>query len=147
MNWRDDSPGLGSCSLRSTSNTLCTPTEGFAKVEERGSDGANPGGDHFPGAGAPRGGVKEADGFGPSPRLGVRKTCGFCLRGAGLLLSISTGGFCGSGLAHFEIGGAHFPIPAGVDVVSGDGGAVGLLLEKPHPVGCALTCAKRRVSV
>jgi len=55
-------------------------------------------------------------------------------------------GFCGSGLAHFEIGGAHFPRPAGVDVVRGDGRAVGLLLETSHPLGRALTCVKQCVS-
>ena len=83
------------------------------------------------------------DGFGPKRRFGVRKICGLGPRGTGVLrTSELTGGFCGSGLAHFEVGGDHFPIPAGVDGVSGDGGAVCLLLEKPHPVGCALTCAR-----
>ena len=90
--------------------------------------------------------MSEEDGLSPKPRLGRRKARGFCLSGASLSrLSASTGGF--GGLAHFEIGGAHFPIPAGEDVVSGDGGAVGLLSRIPHPFGRALTCMEQRVNV
>ena len=120
--------------------------DGLAKVGGKGFCGPNPEGlDHFPGAGVLRGGAEEEDGFSPKPRLGASKVSEFCLRGTGLLrLSTLTGG---SGLAHFEMGGAHFPIPAGVDDVSGDGGAVDLLLGKPHPSGCALTCVKQCVSV
>jgi len=155
MNWRDDSPSLGSCPLRksnfgnSDSPATNPPTGGSAKVEGKGFGVVSPGClDHFLGAGEPCDGVREEDGFGPRRRFWVREICGFCLRGTGpVWTSALTAGFCGSGFAHFEIGGAHFPIPAGVDDVSGDGGAVGLVLEKPHPVGWALTCVKQYISV
>lgn len=117
---------------------------GFVEVEAVGLSGVSPEGlDHFPDAGAPRGGMKETDGLGLRPRFGDREACEFCLRIGGLFrLSVWTGGFCDSGLAHFEIGGAHFPRPAGVDVVSGDGGGAGLL-GISHALGRALTCVKR----
>lgn len=118
------------------------------EVEGVGFCGENPGGlDHFPDAGAPRGGVKETDGLGLRPRLGGREVCGFRLCGTSLFwVSALVDGFC-SGFAHLEIGGAHFPRPAGVDVVSGDDGAFGLLLGASHPLDHALTCVKQRVSI
>lgn len=157
---RDGPPILGSCSPRrsvrlfrsSTFNTsggyaTDSRTTGSAEVEGAGEGGANPGGlDHFPGA--PRGGTRETDGFGLRPRLGGRDVCGSRLGGKGLFwLPVLGGGFCDSGFAHFEIGGAHLPRPAGVDVANGDGGAVDLLLEISHPLVCALTCAKQCVSI
>ena len=112
-----------------------------------GLGGVNPGGlAHFPGAGSPRGCLKEAEGLVLTPCLGQGEVCGFCLCWAGFpWFPAPTGGFCGSGLAHFEMGGAHFPRPDGLDVVSGDGEVVGLLLERPQPLGCALTWTKQRV--
>ena len=122
---------------------------GSAKVEGVVFFGANPGGlDHFPGAGAPRGGMKETDGLCLRPRLGGRDVCGLRLCGMGLSwLSALVGGFCDSGFAQFEIGGAHFPRPAGVEVASGEGRAVGLLLEISHPLVRALTCVKQCISI
>ena len=153
MNWRDDSPSLGPCSLRrsvrlprrSASNNLGCLEIGSrgATVEGRECGGTNPGGlVHFPGTPALRGCTEGADGLGLRPRLGVGKVCGFCLCGVGLFWPSTF-----SGLAHFEIGGAHFPIPAGGEDVSGDSGAVELVFGISHPLGLALTCMKRRVSV
>ena len=162
MNERDDSPILGSRSLprsvrvlRSlTSNaargyTIGSCTADFVRVEGVGCDGANPGGlDHFPGAGAPGGGMEETDGLGLRPRLGGRDVFWFrlCVMGLFWLFAL-IGGSCDSGFAHLEIGGAHFPRPAEVDVVSGDGRAVSLLLETSHPLVRALTCVKQRVGI
>ena len=150
LNERDDSPSLGFSSPRGLVRPIGSPTlnplgvsaiNSFATnwVDVEGVDfgGENIGGlDHFPGAGAPRCGVK-TDEFGPGPRLGGWEGRRFWLRRAGLSWPSALNG--GPGLAHFEIGGAHFPRPAGVDVVSGEGGGVGLLLEIPHPLGDALT--------
>ena len=162
MKERDDSPILGSRSPRKFVRLLRSSTfnasGGYAtgsctadsvKAKEVDFGGANPGGrDHFPGAEASRGGMKETDGLGLRPRLGGRDVCGFRLCEMGLFwLSSLVGGFCDSGFAHFEIGGAHFPRPAGVDVVSGDGRAVDLLLEISHPLVRALTCVKQCVSI
>ena len=160
MNEREDSPILGSCSLGRSirllrSSTLDTLggypigsfTSGFVKIEGVSFGGTNPGGlDHFPGAGAPRGGTKEADGLNLGPRSGGREVCGFRLCELGpFWLSALAGGLCDSGFAHFEIGGAHFPRPAGVDEVSGDGEAAGLLLGIFHSLDRALTCKEQRV--
>jgi hypothetical protein len=157
---RDDSPILDSRSPRGLVRLLRSPTfdascgytvgsctAGSAKVEVVGFDGANPGGlDHFPGAGAPRDGTKETDGLGLRPPLDRRDACESRLCGAGLSwLSALFGGFCDSGFAHFEIGGAHFPRPADVDVASGDGGT--LLLGISHLLVRALTCVEQRVSI
>ena len=156
MNGREDPLNFGSCSLPRYVRPLWSPalntlgdlvTGSSAEVDGRDSRGEKPWGlDHFPGAGASRGCTKVVDGLSPNPRLRGKEVRGFCLSGASLFrLSVLTSGFCG--LAHLEIGGAHFPIPAGVDVVSGDGGAVGLLSRILHPPGRALTCTTQRVSV
>ena len=63
-----------------------------------------------------------------------------------LLFSALAGGFSDPGLAHFEMGWAHFPRPAGEGVVSSDGGGVGLPLGISHALGRALTCTKQRVN-
>ena len=159
MNLRDGPPNSGSCSLRRsvrlpwvpTSNVLDSPAIGsFTEgLEERGFSGVNPGGlDHFPGAGASRGGVKETEGLGLRPRLGAKESRGLCLCGMGLfwLSALASGSYC-LGLAHFEIGGAHFPIRAGVDVGDSGGGVVGLLPVRPHPFGCVITWVTRCASV
>lgn len=78
MSGRDDSPILSSGSLRRSVRVFRSPTSnalvgyaigsfmaGLANLEGVGSGGTKPGGlDHFPGAEAPRGGMKEADGLG-----------------------------------------------------------------------------------
>ena len=116
------------------------------KLEGVGSDGTNSGGlAHFLGAGAPRGGMKEADGLGLRFRLGGKDVCG--LRLCLFWLSALVGSSRDTGFAHFEIGGAHFPRPAGVDVASGEGGVVCLPLETSHPSVRALTCVKQCVGV
>ena len=159
MKVRDDLPILGSRSPRrsvrllrsSTFNAsggygigLCTARS--PKFEGVGFDGTNSGGlAHFLGAGAPRGGMKEADGLGLRSRLGGREVCGLhlCL----FWLSALAGSSRNSGFAHFEIGRAHSPRPAGVDVASGDGKAVGLPLETSHLSVRALTCVKQCVGI
>lgn len=139
--WRSLSSGIQDGPVIGPSKTC------FADVEGGGFGGVNPGGlDHLPGTGTPCGCLKGTEGFSPKPRFGEGEVCEFCLRRTGLhWLSASTGGLCGLGLAHFETGGAHFPRPAGVDVVNGEGGAFGLLLETSHPLGRALTWMKQRV--
>ena len=157
MKERNDSPISGSCSLlrsvrllRSlTLNTwdepvISPPTAGFVDVEEVGSVGAKPVGlDHLPDAGAPRGCMKEAEGLGTWSYRG--ESCGCLFRLCGIdsawIFTLACR-FCGSGLAHFEIGGAHFPRPAGVVVVSSEGGAAGLLSGTSHVPGRAVTCAR-----
>lgn len=121
-------------------------TTEFVDVEGVGFGRVNLGGfDHFPGAGAPRGCTNEGDCLGLKPWLG---DCEFRLWRTGLRwVSASAGGFCGTGLAHFEIGGVHFPRPTDVDVVRSDGGVVDLMSETLHVFGRALTWMKPQVKV
>ena len=128
---------------------IVSPITRFADVEGVDFCEVSPGGfDHFPGAGAPRGCIKETEGLGLWFSPGERKVRGFRLGKTGLSgFSAPAGFFCEFGLAHFEIGGAHFPRPAGEGVASGDSGSFDLLLGTSHPSGRALICAKQRVNV